>query len=327
MRNLLILILFVLGLNIHEHAIAQGRPFYFNQWWEQCSKEYEVYYMEIEWGKAKSVKTYYSESKQPIRQAYFKEVTSSFRKLEFIDSTGLWTFWHMNGTKAAEWDFNSQPFRINNCWSPEGEQIVTEGNGYYKGYDEKGKLIYEGKLVDGLKEGDWSFYEEWEGKMFLSKKEHYLRSVPDGMSTEYYYNGNTRCTGWIVSGGRNGIWNWWKPGGEPLASHTFRRQDVDEYIELDLDSLPRPIDLYDLQRKIGYPSLCREAEIEGQITYRFLISETGEVLKRERIEEAHALLMKPVERYIDELKFKPGLLGSVPQEMWVNIPFEFKLLK
>lgn len=328
MRNLLLLHLWLFGFGVHQALPAQGHSYYFNEWWEECEEEYQVYYMEILSTRDHTlVKTFHSESKHPIRQAAFKAIDYSMGGFEFIDSVGYWTFWHPNGALASEWDCDADPVKIMKCWSPEGEQTVKEGNGYYHGYNERGNLISEGKLVGGLKEGEWKFYQEHNGETFLWKEEHYAESVLYGLSKGYYYNGTLRWEGWNVSGGKNGVWNWWKPGGERLAAHTYRRQDDNEFTEPDLDSLPRPIELYELQKKIGYPSMCKEAEIEGRIRYRFLISPTGDVVKRERIEEAHHLLMKPVERYIDELKFKPGLLGSEPQEMWVNVLFYFRLLK
>jgi len=92
------------------------------------------------------------------------------------------------------------------------------------------------------------------------------------------------------------------------------------------DQEPKPINLNELRKEIGYPQIARDAKIDGMLVARILIDEKGEYLKHEIIKEAHAILNRAVEKELPKIQMTPALKDGVPVKYWVNIPFNFKLI-
>lgn len=95
---------------------------------------------------------------------------------------------------------------------------------------------------------------------------------------------------------------------------------------LPVDEEPKPINLNELYKEIGYPQIARDASIEGMVVARIMIDEEGQYLEHEIIQEAHVILSIAVEKQLPKLKMTPALKDGVPVKYWVNIPFNFKLI-
>lgn len=89
---------------------------------------------------------------------------------------------------------------------------------------------------------------------------------------------------------------------------------------------PKPLNMGDIQRAIGYPQIARDAGIDGNVIVRVLVDETGKYSRHKVISQVHPVLTKAVEEHIDKLRFTPAIQGGKPTKFWVNIPFNFKLL-
>ncbi len=89
---------------------------------------------------------------------------------------------------------------------------------------------------------------------------------------------------------------------------------------------PEPINLNEIKRLVGYPQICRDAGIQGQVLLRVLVDKSGNYKKHEVLAEGHKILREAVEKHIGKLNFNPARKDNQPVEFYVNIPFNFVLL-
>lgn len=90
---------------------------------------------------------------------------------------------------------------------------------------------------------------------------------------------------------------------------------------------PKPVNMDELKKIIGYPPMAKEAEITGKVVVRVLVDKTGSYVKHVVLKDPHAILTKAVTDKLPQLKFTPGRQNNQPVKVWVTIPFEFKLAK
>lgn len=94
-----------------------------------------------------------------------------------------------------------------------------------------------------------------------------------------------------------------------------------------LEKEPQAVNMDELKGLIGYPPMAKEAEIEGKVVMRVMISPTGDYVKHIVLKDPHPILTKAVEAKISHLKMTPGIQAGKPIKVWVTLPFDFKLLK
>lgn len=90
---------------------------------------------------------------------------------------------------------------------------------------------------------------------------------------------------------------------------------------------PRPVNMDDVRKLIGYPQMARDAGIEGVAVFRVLVDKRGNYKKHRIVQQGHSMLSSAVSEHISRLKFTPAIQGGKPIEFWVNIPFNFKLIE
>lgn len=90
---------------------------------------------------------------------------------------------------------------------------------------------------------------------------------------------------------------------------------------------PKPVNMDDVRKLIGYPQMARDAGIEGVVVMRVLVSKRGKYKKHRIVQQGHSMLSAAVAEHISRLKFTPAIQGGKPIEFWVNIPFNFKLIE
>ena len=94
-----------------------------------------------------------------------------------------------------------------------------------------------------------------------------------------------------------------------------------------VDKAPEPLNMRDIQRTIGYPQIARDAGIEGAVIARILVDTDGTYLRHEIINSVHPVLDQTVENQLPNLRFTPALQNGAPLKFWINIPFNFKLIR
>jgi len=93
-----------------------------------------------------------------------------------------------------------------------------------------------------------------------------------------------------------------------------------------VDSPPKPENLEEIYKQIGYPTLARENKLEGMIVARILVSEEGEYIRHKMIKTAHPLLEDAVASALPGIRFSPARQDGKAVRFWVNLPFNFKLV-
>ncbi|MDX1907278.1 MAG: energy transducer TonB [Bacteroidia bacterium] len=99
---------------------------------------------------------------------------------------------------------------------------------------------------------------------------------------------------------------------------------IDDFIFAEEE--PKPVNMDDIKKLVGYPPIARDAGIQGQVVVRVLVDKKGNYSKHRIINQVHPVLAKAVEEHIAKLRFTPAIQGGKPIQFWVNIPFNFKLL-
>lgn len=92
-----------------------------------------------------------------------------------------------------------------------------------------------------------------------------------------------------------------------------------------LQQQPKPLNYEEVRQAIGYPSIAKEAGIEGEVCCRILVDEYGCYKKHFITKSAHPLLQKEVEKHLKELCFVPATQAKKPIPFWMNVPFRFNL--
>lgn len=88
---------------------------------------------------------------------------------------------------------------------------------------------------------------------------------------------------------------------------------------------PVALNLNDIKKRVVYPRQLKEAEYEGDVVVKILVDEKGSYKTHKVLKSAHPLFLKEVESQIKDLTFSPGNQGGRDVQVWVMIPFKFRL--
>lgn len=91
--------------------------------------------------------------------------------------------------------------------------------------------------------------------------------------------------------------------------------------------MPKPLNMGEVQKMIGYPKEADKKGIEGKVVMGIIVGKKGEVLEAKVVSSPSVILSKAVADHIDKLKFSPGTRDGVPFKTKLTIPFKFKLKK
>jgi uncharacterized protein len=146
------------------------------------------------------------------------------------------------GKENGEWQWY---YKNGNTWRVEEFNAGNE-DGIYKEYDSSGKVLVEGRYVDGVMEGDWkvsinNFYAEGkyandfkDGKWkyfyndgTLMFEGNYIQGNPEGDHKYYYPNGKLKEEQFYVNGIPDKHWKKYDENGNLIVVITY--QDGKEY--------------------------------------------------------------------------------------------------
>ncbi len=96
------------------------------------------------------------------------------------------------------------------------------------------------------------------------------------------------------------------------------------YQSFEVEKAPEAVNLDQVKGSMIYPSLALEAQIEGKVSVKVLVNETGDVIKIGSI-SGPEVFYDEVKEKSSFLKFTPGLQNGKPVKVWVTVPFNFKL--
>lgn len=96
------------------------------------------------------------------------------------------------------------------------------------------------------------------------------------------------------------------------------------YQSFEVEKAPEAVNLSQIRGLMIYPPMAIEAQIEGKVTLKVLVSEYGDVIKLGSI-SGPEIFHSEVKQKVSGLKFTPGLQNGKPVKVWVTVPFNFKL--
>jgi protein TonB len=96
------------------------------------------------------------------------------------------------------------------------------------------------------------------------------------------------------------------------------------YQQFEVEKPPECVNLLQVKNSMRYPDLAKESGIEGRVTVKVLVGETGSVIKVGSVSGDPVFSDEVREKSMD-LQFTPGLQNGKPVKVWVSVPFVFKL--
>ncbi len=82
-----------------------------------------------------------------------------------------------------------------------------------------GAVAQAGPLVDGLQEGEWTF---WYPNGVCKARGSYAKDERTGLWTHWHEDGSLQMRGEYRDERQQGLWEYWYPGGRPLCRGAFR---------------------------------------------------------------------------------------------------------
>jgi len=83
--------------------------------------------------------------------------------------------------------------------------------------------------------------------------------------------------------------------------------------------------LGELQQKIRYPEMAKQAGVEGRVIVQFVVQEDGSVADAIVVREVGAGCDEEALRAVREAKFTPGKQRGIPVKVKMSLPITFKL--
>lgn len=112
-------------------------------------------------------------------------------------------------------------------------------------------------------------------------------------------------------------------GDAPVEIREDKEPTATEFIAVEKE--PQPVNMDEFRRKVGYPPLAKEAQIQGKVIMRVLVDKDGNYVKHIILRNPHPILTSEVEKNVKMLKFVPAVQAGKPIKVWVNLPVDFKL--
>ncbi len=282
---------------------------YFDKNWEECDSA-EAYYFRP---------TNVQNIKKPtgiIRDYYMNGQLQKEGKYKAGARQGPFKFYHANGAQqrtgsysdgkqTGEWRFfyeNGKPYQtvyyedgrmlIDQYWSEENEQLISNGSGFYSAYFEEHdqKIKMEGKYLDYAKHGDWTGYRE-DGSLYFKETYEQGKLISgtsyDDAGNEYVY---------VVT----------EEKAMPSRGMKHFYQFVGE--------------------RLSYPLEARKLNIEGKVFIQFEVDKNGVLMSAEAIRSPHELLSKSAESVVSRYdEWQPGKIRGQFVNMKFILPITFRL--
>lgn len=156
---------------------------------------------------------------------------------------------------------------------------------------------------------------------------HQLMEDGEGTYMEWHSNGKLSILFTSKGGEIQGPVQAWDTAGNPTP---FTAEMQQELTQLPIPWMtfltePRPLNMLDVRKLVGYPTKARNAGIQGEVTLKVLVDEQGNYAKHVIAKSDHPLLAQACEAQVVRLKFTPATQNGRPIPYWVTIPFLFTI--
>jgi len=103
-----------------------------------------------------------------------------------------------------------------------------------------------------------------------------------------------------------------------------KKKEKQIYQSFEVEKPPKPVNLGQVQGSISYPEIARQANIQGRVVVKVLVGKDGSVIRIGRI-TGPDVFHDEVASKVRNLEFTPGLQNGKAVDVWVSVPFNFKL--
>ncbi|MGE3800039.1 MAG: TonB family protein [Candidatus Kapaibacterium sp.] len=108
------------------------------------------------------------------------------------------------------------------------------------------------------------------------------------------------------------------------SSSDTGQENADAWAYVGDATLPE-MDRTAFQQNLVYPDEAKVSSLQGTVTVRVRVDETGKVVEAEVVGEADPILAGAAVEAIKKTPFTPGLEGGEPAPMWTMIPVSFSM--
>lgn len=212
--------------------------------------------------------------------------------------------------------------------------------GIYKTFYENGKVKSEEIYKNGVKAGICKYYYE-NGQLQL---EGYYNSYnqADGTFTSYYKSGKVESVCTYKDGQKHGVFKQYFEDGRLKTEIKFENGELsitDEEIEerrksnsyAELDQKPQfkggeGAMLRFIGANLKYPTVAVDNNLQGTVTVRFVVSNTGDIKNVEVVKGFHILCEKEAVRIVKMMpKWIPAKHKGQNVSVYYSLPIKFRL--
>ncbi len=93
------------------------------------------------------------------------------------------------------------------------------------------------------------------------------------------------------------------------------------------DKAPQPINLEQIQRSVTYPEIALKLRIEGDVWLKMWVDKKGDVRKVILVKSLYPPLDSIAIEAYKNLKFTPAMQRDIPVDVWVSMPFRWRINK
>lgn len=260
-----------------------------------------------EWGKEgqlSELRNYNAEGNMIDTWELYHENGEVSRRVDFSTSDTLVNWYYANGQIKMSGRRLEGRLIVENAFAPNGNQQVAEGNGFFEDI-KVGRVIEAGNLKNGLRQGKWTKYRTNGTRIMV------IKYIQGRSNTAIFYDAaDKKLSGFTIP-------------------ELYQKDDYNPYSHLNFlntEIEPRPINIEELKKEIGYPAKARDAGIEGQLIVRVLMDQNGEMIRMKFARHGHPILESAIESKMDQIRFTPAIQNHEVIKFWINIPFNFRLL-
>jgi len=125
---------------------------------------------------------------------------------------------------------------------------------------------------------------------------------------------------------------------EEVQEQTIEKTDFtgfEKQTEVDLpppdfvayDKAPQPVNLEQIQRNVIYPEIALKLRIEGDVWLKMWVDKKGDVRKVILVKGLYPPLDSIAIEAYKNLKFTPAMQRDIPVDVWVSMPFRWRINK
>jgi TonB family protein len=103
-----------------------------------------------------------------------------------------------------------------------------------------------------------------------------------------------------------------------------KKKEKQIYQSFEVEKPPKPVNLGQVQGSMAYPEIARQAGIEGRVVVKVLVGRDGSVVRVGSI-IGPDVFHNEVASKVRDLEFTPGLQNGRAVDVWVSVPFNFRL--